>query len=221
MIPSDDVLVRQAADLNDPQAFAELVRRHQQKILLLQRRLTGERAMAEDLTQETFIRAWEKLGTYQGTGSFAGWLASIGYNIFLADRRRHRHRRHDVSVDTLAMGEDSLAGRENDESHADLERLLSPLPREDQAILVLTYAYGMSNTEVSDVLGMKVGTVKARIHRAKVRIQERIEQAPPADRLQGGAQSAPPPFRPTPRVNPLTRLLSAALPGTLKGAYRP
>ncbi len=213
MMPTDEVLARQAADLNDQAAFAELVRRHQQKILLLQRRLTGERALAEDLAQETFIRAWEKIGTFSATGSFGGWLASLAYNVFRAHWRRHRRTFDEVSID-----EALLVDRGNDESHADLERLLGVLPWQDQVILVLGYAYGLSNTEVGEVLGMPAGTVKARIHRAKARIRDRIEQ---------GGEAQPPRQSPalpregaTARPGPIARLLSAALPGTLKGAYR-
>jgi len=210
MMPTDETLVRQAADLNDQAAFAELVRRHQQKVLLLQRRLTRDHALAEDLAQETFLRAWEKLGTYRGSGSFGGWLASLSYNVFRAYWRRHGRSRSELPIEEAV-----LPAPEQDDGHADLERLLGVLPREDQVILVLGYAYGLSNTEVGDVLGMPPGTIKARIHRAKARIREHIDQpTPPA------VDQPVVPIRKPVRPRPLARLLSAALPGTLKGAYR-
>ena len=70
MAESDETLVSRTVRLKDATAYAELVRRYEQKILLLQQRLTGERALAEDLSQETFLRAWQKLDTFSGAGSF-------------------------------------------------------------------------------------------------------------------------------------------------------
>lgn len=214
MTPTDAVLARQAADLNDEAAFAELVRRHQQKILLLQRRLTGERALAEDLAQETFFRAWQKLDTFSGAGSFGGWLASLAYNVFRAHWRRHKRTFDEVPIDEAV-----LPDRGNDESHADLERLLGVLPREDQVILVLSYAHGLSNTEVAAVLGVPVGTVKARIHRAKARIRERIDAGPsqPPTTAHPDATPGGHPTRPRPFMR-LARAFTAALPGTPNGA---
>ena len=101
MTPSDELLARQAGSLGDSAAFSELVRRHQSRILLLQRRLTGERAMAEDLAQETFLKAWQKLDSFQGSGSFGGWLARLSYNLFLEHHRRHRRRRAEVPLNDL------------------------------------------------------------------------------------------------------------------------
>ena len=154
----------------DCDAAAELVRRYEQKILLLQQRLSGERALAEDLTQETFLRAWQKLDTFSGSGSFGGWLASLAYNVFRAHWRRHKRQSETVPLDELALaapGGDATAS-------AELDRMLGILPRQDQVIMTLTYAYGLSNTEVGQVLKMPAGTIKARIHRAKAKIRTAV-----------------------------------------------
>ena len=173
---SDDVLVRRAVRLRDQQAFADLLRRHQERILLLQRRLTGERSLAEDLAQETFLRAWEKLGSYRGPDRFGAWLASLSYNVFRAHWRRSRRQRQEV-----ALGDLDPAARETEEGAlADLERLLAVLHRDDQVMLVLTYAYGLSTPEVAEVLEKPAGTVKARIHRAKKRLRAELEAPPSA-----------------------------------------
>lgn len=171
MTESDETLISRAVRLKDKAAFAELVRRYEKKVFLLQYRLAGERALAEDLAQETFLRAWQKLESFRGTGSFGGWLASLAYNIFRAHWRKHRRLADEVPIEEVEVA----APERTDTDDADLERLLGALNREDQVILTLTYAYGLSNTEVAAVLDMPAGTVKARIHRAKVRIQAQID----------------------------------------------
>ena len=170
MAESDETLVSRTVRLKDATAYAELVRRYEQKILLLQQRLTGERALAEDLSQETFLRAWQKLNTFNASGSFGGWLASVAYNVFRAHWRKHKRQSDQVALDDLELS----APATDETGSADLDRLLAMLPRQDQVILTLCYAYGLSNTEVGQVLDMPAGTVKARIHRAKAKIRTNI-----------------------------------------------
>ena len=176
MSESDETLVSRTLRLKDTTAYGELVRRYEQKILMLQQRLTGERALAEDLTQETFLRAWQKLDTFSGTGSFGGWLASLGYNVFRAHWRKHKRQNDEVPLDDLALS----APARDETGSAELDRLLGLLPRQDQVILTLSYAYGLSNTEVGAVLDMPAGTVKARIHRAKAKIRTTLATPSPA-----------------------------------------
>lgn len=175
MPPTDESLIARATRLDDTEAFADLVRRYQQKILLLQQRLTGEKSLAEDLAQETFLRAWQKLHTFNGSGSFGGWLASISYNVFRTHWRKSRSQR-----DEVPLAETEVPASDADHSGlADLDRLLDMLNREDQVIMTLSYAYGLSAPEVGQVLQMPPGTIKARIHRAKVKIRERLAQPGP------------------------------------------
>jgi RNA polymerase sigma-70 factor (ECF subfamily) len=175
MTPSDQVLISQTLELKDNEAFGRLMRRHQARILVLQRRLTRDHALAEDLTQETFLRAWQKLHTYRGSGSFAGWLAKLGYNVFLQHRRRHRSDRLEVALHEQDVEGPVSSSTPERSAMADLDRLLAPLGPEDQTILVLTYAVGLTNSEAGEVLGMPAGTIKARIHRAKQKIQLHLE----------------------------------------------
>lgn len=175
MGPSDEVLISQTLALKDSDAFGELVRRHQSRVLLLHRRLCRDGTLAEDLTQETFLRAWQKLHTYRGSGSFQGWLAKLGHNVFLQHRRRHRMQRLEAELDEAGLQTES--NRTPDETAtADLDRLLGVLDAEDQTILVLTYAMGLTNVEVAEVLEMPAGTIKARIHRAKQKIQLHLDE---------------------------------------------
>ena len=169
MALSDETLISQAVELKDSRAFGELVRRYQARILLLQRRLARDPSLAEDLAQESFLRAWQKLHTYRGSGSFSGWLAALSYNVFLQNRRSTRRRAE------TGLTDEHLGSETPDHSAAaDLDRLLSVLPEQDQTILTLVYACGLTNVECGELLEMPSGTIKARVHRAKQRIQNHL-----------------------------------------------
>lgn len=176
---SDDTLVAQVVQLQDKSAFAELIRRYQGKILLLQKGLTKNTALAEDLTQETFFRAWQKIGTYKNSGRFAGWLARLSYRVFLQHRRARKTKPTEVPLETPDM-----LGASPPSPTSDLERMLSVLDEDNRILFVLTYAYGMSNTEVAEALETPVGTIKARISRGKAKIRAWIEHKTPKETEQ-------------------------------------
>ncbi len=150
------------------------MRRHERRIFYLHRRFTGNAAVAEELCQETFLRAWQKLATFEGRGAFGGWLTRLAYNVFLQYRRRQGV--HDEAEPLDGAGDDrggrtplSALGSAGDER--DLERLLAVVTAEEQRLLVLSYAGGLSASEIGDMLGTSPGTVKSRIHRAKEKIR--------------------------------------------------
>ncbi len=174
---SDEALVQQAIGLNDLGAFEQLVRRHQPRILMLQRRFSGDRALAEDLSQETFLRAWRKLDSFRGTGRFSAWLAKLAYNVFLQHIRKSGGHQQDVSIDDPEAAELAMLQPGNIDELADLPRLLSVLSYEEQLVMVLNYGHGLSNTEISEVLNIPPGTVKSQIHRAKDKIRRRFNIA--------------------------------------------
>lgn len=177
---SDEALAQQVVGLDDPQAFEVLVQRHQPKILMLQKRLCRDPALAEDLCQETFLRAWRKLATFDNRGSFAGWLARLAHNVFLQSLRKNKkHRDHEVPEEHA--GETAIAGSQSGESagdQLDLERLLAVVSNEEQVVLILSYAHGLSAGEIAKVVDSREGTVKSQIHRAKQKIREHFELAP-------------------------------------------
>jgi RNA polymerase sigma factor (sigma-70 family) len=176
---SDETLVQQVVRLQDVQAFEQLMRRHQTRMLYLQRRFVRDPALAEDLCQETFFRAWDKLETFKGSGSFAAWLTRLGYNIFLQHRRKSS-KTADLERPYLEEnGEQNgeLATRTEIDSATrdelpDLPRLLAILPETDQMVLVLSYGQGLSVSEISEVLDVPAGTIKSQIHRAKEKIRQ-------------------------------------------------
>jgi RNA polymerase sigma-70 factor (ECF subfamily) len=171
---SDESLVMQVQALRDVEAFTTLVRRYQSRVRAFQRRLCrADPALAEDLSQETFWRAWDKIGSYKGKGKFSAWLMTIAYNEFRQAYRKSK------KVDLLFL-EDTDQEQLNDPKTMedpgtlDLPKLMAVLNDEEQQTLVLSYAHGFSNTEIAGILGLPAGTVKSQIHRAKNKIRDQF-----------------------------------------------
>lgn len=175
---TDEELVALAVAAGDQAAFGELVRRHQSRVRTWLLRLTGDAADADDLAQDTFIRAWDRLNTYAARGRFSSWLMKLAYNEFLQSvRAGHRRRRlaGEYAADAAARGvvsDDSLAASGRATELADLPRLLAVLAEEERQVMLLGYGCGYSQAEIAEITGMPVGTVKSHMHRGKARIRE-------------------------------------------------
>jgi RNA polymerase sigma-70 factor (ECF subfamily) len=173
----DRYLVSRIVAQNDMRAFGELVQRHQSQVRNFLRRLTRDYEMADDLSQDTFMHAWEKLYTYQGKGSVIGWLLKVAYTTFLQSKRRSRRYDEilqDVKENSTAQG--TAAASENHEL-SDLDRFLAVLEEEERAVMIMSYACGLSHREISDATDMPVGTIKSIIFRGKEKIRERFDIA--------------------------------------------
>jgi len=167
----DHFLVARAVSAQDTAAFGELIRRHQSQVRNFLRRLCGDPNLADDLAQDSFIHAWDKLQTFTGRGSFIGWLLRIAYTTFLQSKRRSK--RYAQILDEVGNTED-LHGRSytrdsNDVS--ELVKLLAVLTEEERAIMIMSYACGLSHREIGEATGQPVGTVKSLIHRGKAKIR--------------------------------------------------
>lgn len=172
---SDEALVASVVTARDTAAFEALVRRHQSKVRNWLRQLTRDSARADDLAQETFIRAWERAHTFTGRGKFASWLMKIAYNSFLQSRRGDA-RRARLAADAASVADVEAVAAGGDE-WPDLAAMLGVLSTEEQLALVLCHAHGLSHSEVAEVIDMPLGTVKSHVHRAKAKIRERFALA--------------------------------------------
>ena len=169
---SDEALVASVVTARDAAAFEALVRRHQSKVRNWLRQLTKDSARADDLAQETFIRAWERAHTFTGRGKFASWLMKIAYNSFLQSRRGDaRQARFAAAAASVADAEPSAPGGDE---WPDLAKMLGVLSPDEQLVLVLCHAHGLSHSEVADVIDMPLGTVKSHVQRGKAKIRERF-----------------------------------------------
>ena len=167
----DHQLVARVVSGQDTDAFGELVRRHQSHVRNFLRKLSGDYTLADDLAQDTFMHAWEKLQTFSGKGSFIGWLLKVAYTTFLQSKRKSKRYAEILDeVGHVADVEERKSTMPADEV-GDLDRFLAVLTDEERAIMVMSYACGLSHREISDATDMPVGTVKSVIFRGKEKIR--------------------------------------------------
>ncbi|ASU79778.1 RNA polymerase sigma factor SigE [Actinopolyspora erythraea] len=161
-----------------PPSWDEVVREHADRVYRLAFRLSGNKHDAEDLTQETFIRVFRSLASYR-PGTFEGWLHRITTNLFLdMARRRSRLRMEGLPEDT-----DRIPGRgpspeqvfQDTHLDPDLQAALEELSPEFRAAIVLCDVEGLSYEEIGATLGVKMGTVRSRIHRARQLLKSALE----------------------------------------------
>ncbi len=171
-----------------PPSWDEVVRTHTPRVYRLALRLTGNPHDAEDLTQEVFIRVFRSLADYT-PGTFEGWLYRITTNLFLDTVRRRKR----IRFEALPEESDRIPGTEPTPEHAYDERHLDPdiqaaldaLAPEFRAAVVLCDIEGLSYEEISVTLGVKLGTVRSRIHRGRSQLRAALAQRAPG-------RSAPP-----------------------------
>jgi RNA polymerase sigma-70 factor (ECF subfamily) len=177
--PSDEDLVARVVAAADTAAFEQLVRRHQSRVRNWLRQLTRDAARADDLSQETFIRAWQRLRTFEGRGKFVSWIMRIAFNCFLQARRRQ-----DVgaAVELLARQDDTMVPSLES---PDAAKMLAVLAPDEQHVMILCYAHGLSHGEAAEVLDMPLGTVKSHAQRGKAKIRDRFGLDRPDARCAG------------------------------------
>ena len=175
--PSDAELITRVLVRDDRRAFGELVARHQSEVRGLLRRLTGgDLAQADDLAQETFLRAYRGLRGYRGGAKFSSWLYRIACNVFFSQDRGSR----DASPEPPAL-EAGLPGPDLPDTllaRHDLERALASLKPRERAALVLTYANELTHEEAAVVLDCPLGTLKTHVARAKEKLRRHLEEVP-------------------------------------------
>ena len=176
-LDEDSRLIRRARD-GDRSAFGELYRRHRDRVHgIIWRLCGGDGALAEDLLQEAFVRAWLKLDSFRGESRFTTWLYRLAVNVALTDRRM-RKRRFEREVElqghverTATGARDVYAGK-----RMDLEKAIARLPERARIVLVLYDIEGYSHAEISEIAGMAVGSSKAQLHRARKLIREELDK---------------------------------------------
>lgn len=160
-----------AAAAGDASAFERLYRRHVARIHTLAWRLLGP-ARADDATQEAFLLAWRKLGSYRREGPFGAWLFRLARNRMLTEVGRERRQLGDVGLDEI--GEPSAA-RAAPGARADLDAALARLPAGARQVLALRHFAGCSHQEIAALLGISIGTSKSQLHRARLLMREYLE----------------------------------------------
>jgi len=173
-LPEEDESLMRRAQGGDARAFEELYRSHVDHVYALCLRMSADRERAERLTQDTFVRCWEKLGTFRGESRFSSWLYRLAVNVVLNDQRsrKRRHLRLESTGDPGRYGK--ATPQRMTEDMIDVERALAGLPQAARAALVLYGIEGYKYREIAKMTGLAEGTVKAQIHRARKLLEEAL-----------------------------------------------
>jgi RNA polymerase sigma-70 factor (ECF subfamily) len=164
-------------------AFERLVRPHFDRLYRLAWRLTGSKAEAEDLFQELLIKAYGKLDDLVEIEEPGSWLCRVMYNLFIDEQRRFARRRlHTVDeghlagegLENLPGGENPVVDNERLERIKRLDNALSRLSDEHRLVVMLHDTEGYKLSEIEELTGVPVGTVKSRLHRARARLREML-----------------------------------------------
>lgn len=176
----DDRLVSLAQD-GDRYAFETLVRRHQNGVFTLALRLVGDRSLAADVSQDAFVRAWRGLPGFRGDARFSTWLYRITVNTAWTAQRKGRRDAHTALDDVAPVLVDGAPTPEEagatTELRAALAGALGRLPEKYRAVVVLKDVYGWPHEEISAELGISVTAAKVRLHRARQRLREMLDDA--------------------------------------------
>lgn len=180
MSAADDQELVARSRAGDAAAFEELVRAQTPHLYRLLVRMLGSRTAAEDVAQESFVRAWRSLAGFRGEARFSTWLYRIAINEanrFLArESRRELLSFDDVMRDVPDLGSQTPELAEAGELRLQLEALLAELPGHYRAAVVLRDVEGLSNEEAADLLGLDVRNFKSRLHRGRMALRRRLEE---------------------------------------------
>jgi RNA polymerase sigma-70 factor, ECF subfamily len=175
---ADDVA---RAVAGDAAAFERLYRTHVPRILALSRRMAGA-ADADELTQDVFVRAWQKLGSFRGESSLATWLHRMAVNVIIERFRTlgtQRQRFLPDGDDTIGRLPAPAPAARSWDAGMDLESAVDRLPPGARSVFVLHDVEGYKHEEIGTLLGVSVGTSKSQLHRARMTLRHHLTQPRP------------------------------------------
>lgn len=186
-LPNESELLDRCAK-GDAGAFGQLVSHYENTIFNVVFRMIGRREDARDVTQEIFVKAFRKIRSFEGRSSFATWLYSIAVNRSLSERRRLAAtlRRSEVQMSVFDNGETGSsydppgdepapdARLRSSETRRQIEQAVAKLDDDHRAVVVLRDIEGLDYESIGKVLGCSKGTVRSRLHRARVELREKL-----------------------------------------------
>jgi RNA polymerase sigma-70 factor (ECF subfamily) len=167
-------LVKEALN-GDFLAFERLYRDNERKVFALCLRLSSDAALAEELTQEVFVRAWRKLGSFRGESAFSSWLYPMTVNVALTERRSRRRREARIVATEDPAQLERAPRAPRPEAGFDIEKALATLPPGARTVFVLHDVEGRTHEEIAALLNLAAGTSKAQLHRARRLLREVLE----------------------------------------------
>ena len=169
---NDALLIARVLRTDDRAAFGELVRRHQGVVRGFLRRMQGATGdFADDLAQETFLKAHRSLAAFRGEATFVAWLCGIAANELRAEWRRRKRRAEFLEESAREF----LPAEVREGGDRDLEVALAQLPETQRAALALCFEHGLTHEEAATVLRCPIGTLKSHVARGKQRLRELLD----------------------------------------------
>ena len=175
MDKTDDIYYIEAVRKGDVSAFSMLVERYQNMVYSLALKLLKNAEDAEEMAQDTFVKAFQKLDTYEGKSKFSTWLYSITYNACISELRKRRIQFSSLEdqrfsdQDEMKMY-DYFSETKKEDQERYLNLALGKLPEDDQVLVTLYYYESQSMDEISIITGLGVSNIKVKIHRARKRM---------------------------------------------------
>jgi RNA polymerase sigma-70 factor (ECF subfamily) len=170
----DTELIARVLVDSDTHAFGELVKRHQSLVRnLLRTWLRGDNARADDLAQETFLKAYRNLHQFSGQAQFSTWVYKIAYNEFRAFARSAREHEN---IDDITHEPSEPSAQAAHDFQQDLNRALRHLSLEERSAVTCCAMHGMSHSEAAEVLGWPLGTVKTHLLRGKEILRQKLAE---------------------------------------------
>lgn len=175
---SDPAPTSEAADIaaaagGDRRAFERVYRTHVNQVFTLCTRMLGDRTLAEEVTQDVFVRVWNKLPGFRGDSSFTTWLHRVAVNVTLTKRKslaiHHSRTAHEDDYPTAGTARDVPVA-----DNIDLESAISGLPRGARYVFVLHDVHGFTHEEIGEQLGITPGGSKAQLHRARTLLRNAL-----------------------------------------------
>lgn len=176
----DDALLIAASKQGDQDAFAQLVQRYQRRVFNLVFRMLQQYEEANEITQETFLAAWQGLPSFRGDARFPTWLYRIAYNCSL---KQLEQRKRDKALQAMLQAEQAVectdkradAELEAHDRRVLIQESLSHLPAKYRVVLILRHLQEMSYEEMAEILTMPIGTIKTHLFRARNLLKERLQ----------------------------------------------
>ena len=181
-VEQDDGQLIRAACQGDTAAFGGLVRKYQVRLCTSLTHICGSLDDAEDVAQEAFVQAYLKLRTFAGGSAFYTWLYRIAVNAAISRRRRRREqtsvdsKREELGLEPLDSGERADERLLREERAVQVRRALDRLSDEHRTILVLREIDDCDYDQIAQILQLPVGTVRSRLHRARLQLKEQLDE---------------------------------------------
>jgi RNA polymerase sigma-70 factor (ECF subfamily) len=176
--PNNELELIQMAKNGDTNVFKRLFDTNVSRIYSFCLRMSMNRELAEEITQDVFVKAWEKLHTFRGESKFTSWLHSIAVNEFLMRKRSEKRffQRFTTTDDIYQFDRGTNGSESHYHSSIDLEKAISGLPEQAKAVFILHDVHGYQHKEIADMMNIEIGTTKAHLHRARKLLREELRK---------------------------------------------